>query len=220
MSACSTDREKDVLKVYGRDNSINVRKVLWACAELGIEYRREDWGIGFRSPREPAFLGMNPNAMVPVIDDGGFVLWESNTILRYLAGQYGGAALALYPAAPRERARIDQWIDWQASDLNRSWSYAFMALVRKSPAHGDAQQLAASIDNWGSFMRVLEQQLQQTGAYVAGDAFTLADIPIGLSVNRWFGTPFPHPDLPAVARYYELLTAREGFRAFGRNGMA
>ncbi|WP_050467509.1 glutathione S-transferase family protein [Herbaspirillum chlorophenolicum] len=207
-----------MLKIYGRDNSINVRKVLWACAELGIEYLHEDWGIGFRSTREPAFLGMNPNAMVPVIDDDGFVLWESNSILRYLVGQYGGGAL--YPAAPRERARIDQWIDWQASDLNRSWSYAFMALVRKSPVHGDAQQLVASIENWSGFMRVLEQKLQQTGAYVAGDAFSLADIPVGLSVNRWFGTPLTRPDLPALAAYYELLTERPGFRAFGRNGMA
>lgn len=207
-----------MLKIYGRDNSINVRKVLWACAELGIACQREDWGIGFRSTREPAFLDMNPNAMVPVIDDDGFVLWESNAILRYLAGQYGGGAL--YPAEPRERARIDQWIDWQASDLNRAWSYAFMALVRKSPEHGDAQQLAAAIENWGGFMRVLERQLQRTGAYVAGAAFSLADIPVGLSVNRWFGTPLAHPDLPAVAAYYELLTQRPGFRAFGRNGLA
>ncbi|NUU01543.1 glutathione S-transferase family protein [Herbaspirillum robiniae] len=207
-----------MLTIYGRDSSINVRKVLWACAELGIDYRREDWGNGFRSTREPAFLAMNPNAMVPVIDDDGFVLWESNSILRYLASQYGDGAL--YPAAPRERARVDQWMDWQASDLNRCWSYAFMALVRKSPAHGDAQQLAASIDNWSGFMQVLEQRLQQTGAYVAGDAFSLADIPVGLSVNRWFGTPFEHPALPAVARYYELLDRRQGFRAFGRNGMA
>jgi glutathione S-transferase len=207
-----------VLKIHGRDNSINVRKLLWACAELGIEYQREDWGLGCRPTRDPAFLAMNPNAMVPVIEDDGFVLWESNSILRYLAAQYGGQAL--YPAAPRERARIDQWLDWQASDLNRAWGYAFMALVRKSPAHGDAGQLAASIDGWSGFMRVLEQQLQQTGAYVAGQAFTLADIALGLSVNRWFGTPFQHPELPAVAAYYELLTERPGFRAFGRNGMA
>jgi glutathione S-transferase len=207
-----------VLTIYGRDSSINVRKVLWACAELGIAYRREDWGNGFRSTREPSFVAMNPNAMVPVIDDGGFVLWESNAILRYLAAQYGDGTL--YPAAPKQRARIDQWMDWQASDLNRSWSYAFMALVRQSPAHGDQQQLAASIDNWSGFMRVLDQRLQETGAYIAGDRFTLADIPVGLSVNRWFGTPFQHPALPAAARYYDLLNEREGFRAFGRNGMA
>ncbi len=207
-----------MLKIYGRDNSINVRKVLWACAELGIAFEREDWGAGFRPTSEAGFLAMNPNAMVPVIDDDGFVLWESNSILRYLAAQYGGSAL--YPAAPRERARVDQWLDWQASDLNRSWSYAFMALARKSPEHGDAQQVAASITGWTRFMQVLEQQLQHSGGYVAGADFTLADIAVGLSVNRWFGTPFEHAPLPAVAAYFERLTERPGFRTYGRNGMA
>ncbi len=207
-----------MLKIYGRDNSINVRKVLWACAELGIAFEREDWGAGFRPTSEAGFLAMNPNAMVPVIDDDGFVLWESNSILRYLAAQHGGSAL--YPAAPRERARIDQWLDWQASDLNRSWSYAFMALARKSPEHGDAQQVAASIAGWTRFMQVLEQQLQHSGGYVAGADFTLADIAVGLSVNRWFGTPFEHAPLPAVAAYFERLTKRPGFRTYGRNGMA
>lgn len=207
-----------MLKIYGRDNSINVRKVLWACAELGIAFEREDWGAGFRPTSDAGFLAMNPNAMVPVIDDDGFVLWESNSILRYLAAQHGGSAL--YPAAPRERARIDQWLDWQASDLNRSWSYAFMALARKSPEHGDAQQVAASITGWTRFMQVLEQQLQHSGGYVAGADFTLADIAVGLSVNRWFGTPFEHAPLPAVAAYFERLTERPGFRTYGRNGMA
>ena len=207
-----------MLTIYGRDNSINVRKVLWACSELDIAFERQDWGIGFKSTSEPSFVAMNPNAMVPVIDDDGFVLWESNSILRYLAGQYGDGAL--YPQAPRLRARIDQWIDWQASDLNRSWSYAFMALVRKSAEHGDAQQLAASIAGWTRFMQVLEQQLQHSGGFVACPAFTLADIPVGLSVNRWFGTPLEHAPLPAVAAYYERLSERPGFRAYGRNGMA
>jgi glutathione S-transferase len=155
-----------MLTIYGRDNSINVRKVLWACAELGIAFERQDWGIGFKPTSEPSFLAMNPNAMVPVIDDEGFVLWESNSILRYLAAQHGGSAL--YPQEPRLRARIDQWLDWQASDLNRSWSYAFMALARKSPEHGDAQQVAASIAGWTRFMQVLEQQLQHSGGFVAG----------------------------------------------------
>ncbi|MBG7622175.1 glutathione S-transferase [Herbaspirillum sp. AP02] len=207
-----------MLRIYGRDNSINVRKVLWVCAELGIAFEREDWGAGFRPTSEAGFVAMNPNAMVPVIDDDGFVLWESNSILRYLAAQHGGSAL--YPGTPRERARVDQWLDWQASDLNRSWSYAFMALARKSPDHGDAQQVAASIAGWTRFMQVLEQQLQHSGGYVAGPDFSLADIAVGLSVNRWFGTPFEHAPLPAVAAYFERLTERPGFRLYGRNGMA
>ncbi|MPT39828.1 MAG: glutathione S-transferase [Achromobacter sp.] len=205
-----------MLNILGKASSINVRKVLWACVELRLPFKREDWGSGFRSPAEPGFLALNPNAMVPVIQDGDFVLWESNTIIRYLASQYGGDAL--YPAAPKLRARVDQWMDWQATDLNRSWSYAFMALARQSAAHRDAAATEASCQAWAHCMGTLEQRLSQTGAYVAGEAFSLADIPVGLSVNRWFLTPFDKPRLPAVAAYYDRLAEREGYRQHGRNG--
>ncbi|MYZ43929.1 glutathione S-transferase family protein [Schauerella aestuarii] len=205
-----------MLRILGKASSINVRKVLWTCEELALPFEREDWGAGWRSTHSAEFLALNPNAMVPVIQDGDFVLWESNAIIRYLATQYGGAAL--YPAQARNRAKIDQWIDWQASDLNRSWSYAFMALARQSPAHADADAVAASCTAWSGFMQVLEQQLQRTGAYVAGAAFSLADIPVGLSVNRWFRTPFAHPDLPAVTAYFARLGERPGFRKHGDNG--
>ncbi|MNQ15810.1 Glutathione S-transferase GstB [compost metagenome] len=207
-----------MLKILGKPTSINVRKVLWACAELNLAFEREDWGIGFQPTTDPGFLALNPNAMVPVLQDGDFVLWESNSILRYLAAQYGGQHL--YPAEPKPRARVDQWMDWQASDLNRSWSYAFMALARQSPVHRDAASIEASCQGWAQFMRVLDQRLAATGAYVAGGAFTLADIPIGLSVNRWFETPFDKPALPAVAAYYDRLAGREGYRRYGRNGTA
>lgn len=207
-----------MLKILGKASSINVRKVLWTCAELDLSFTREDWGAGFQSTSEPSFLALNPNAMVPVIQDGNFVLWESNSIIRYLAAQYGDAAL--YPAEPRARARVDQWLDWQASDLNRSWSYAFMAPARQSPAHQDAASIDASRRAWDGYMGVLEQQLARTGAYVAGDAFTLADIAIGLSVNRWFATPCAKPDMPAVQAYYDRLNQREGYRLYGRNGTA
>lgn len=210
-----------MLKILGKASSINVRKVLWTCAELNLPFTREDWGSGFQPTSDPRFLALNPNAMVPVIQDGDFVLWESNSIIRYLAAQYGGQAL--YPAEPKLRARVDQWMDWQATDLNRSWSYAFMALARQSPAHQDAASVAASCQAWGLYMGILDTRLAQTGAYVAGEAFSLADIPIGLSVNRWFATPFgpahEKPTLPAVSAYYDRLAAREGYRLYGRNGM-
>lgn len=207
-----------MLKILGKASSINVRKVLWACAELDLPFEREDWGSGFQSTSEPAFLALNPNAMVPVIQDGDFVLWESNSIIRYLAAQYGG--LDLYPAEPRLRARVDQWMDWQATDLNRSWSYAFMALVRESPTHRDRAAIEASCREWASFMAILDRRLEQAGGYVAGPAFSLADIPVGLSVNRWFSTPFDKPRLPAVAAYYDRLAERAGYRLYGRNGTA
>ncbi|MBV8666992.1 MAG: glutathione S-transferase [Burkholderiaceae bacterium] len=203
------------ITILGRASSINVKKVLWTCAELGLAFEREDWGGNTRPTTSPEFLAWNPNAMVPVIRDGEFVLWESNSIIRYLANRYGDAVL--YPAEPTARARVDQWMDWQASDLNRSWSYAFMALVRESPAHRDKTQIAASCDDWARHMAILDRQLE-AGAYVTGAAFTLADIPIGLSVHRWFSTPFEHAKFPAVEAYYKRLRERAGFREYGANG--
>lgn len=206
-----------MLNILGRAASINVRKVLWTCIELDQPFNQENWGAGFQSTSDEAFLTLNPNAMVPVIQDGDFVLWESNSIIRYLASSR--AAEWLYPSAPRDRARVDQWIDWQASDLNKAWGYAFMAQIRKSPEHQEAGHIAASVHIWSTLMAVLEQQLRRTGRFVTGDQFTLADIPIGLSVHRWYSTPLAHPDFPAVAAYYERLTARPGYQRYGRNGI-
>lgn len=205
-----------MLQILGRASSINVRKVLWTCAELDIAFEREDWGTGFRSTQTPEFLALNPNAMVPVIRDDDFVLWESNTIIRYLASRYGGESF--YPTPAQARARVDQWLDWQATDLNNAWSYAFMSLVRHSPAHQDSAALAQACSTWSRHMAILERQLDSTGAYVSGDAFSLADIAIGLSVQRWFATPLEHPPLPAVAAYYERLSQRPGYLLHGRNG--
>ncbi|WP_263261739.1 glutathione S-transferase family protein [Pseudomonas sp. RIT-PI-S] len=202
-----------MLKVLGRTSSINVRKVLWACTELQLPTtREEDWGAGFRSPTAPEFLALNPNAQIPVLIDKDFVLWESNSIVRYLANAYGGERL--YPQAARERARVDQWLDWQASELNPSWGYVFHSLVRKNPAYQDATALREGQQRWCAAMAILEQQLQRTGGFVSGEQFSLADIVIGLSVNRWFGTPFERPDLPAVNAYYARLAERESFFLF------
>lgn len=206
-----------MLKILGKPSSINVRKVLWTCAELGLPFEREDWGDGFRPTRTPEFLSLNPNAMVPVIVDGDFVLWESNAICRYLCAQYGGASLL--PAAPAERARVEQWMDWQATELNNAWRYAFMALVRGSAAHRDAAQVSASVAGWNRQIGILEGQLGATGAYATGDNFTLADIVLGLSVNRWMMTPMQRPTYPLVTLYYQRLHARSGFAEYCGNGV-
>ena len=131
------------MRILGKAGSINVRKVLWTASELGIPLEREDWGSGFRSTQEPEFLALNPNAMVPVLVDGDAVLWESNTISRYLATRYGDGRLL--PADALARAKVEQWMDWQATELNNAWRYAFMGLVRGSPAHQDPVQIAAGI---------------------------------------------------------------------------
>ena len=162
------------LKILGRTSSINVRKVLWTCQELGIDYKREDWGIGYTPTQSPEFLALNPNAQVPVLIDDHGVLWESNTICRYLVGLY--ERHDLLPAEPAPRARVEQWMDWQATELNPSWGYAFHALVRQNPDYQDPQRIQAGVQAWNSKMGLLEQQVLKTGAYVAGDEFTLAEL--------------------------------------------
>ncbi|MEZ5830496.1 MAG: glutathione S-transferase family protein [Dongiaceae bacterium] len=205
-----------MLQILGRISSINVRKVLWTCDEIGIPYEREDWGAGFRSTQDPAYLALNPNGLVPVIKDDGFVLWESNTICRYLAAKHGRTDLL--PGETRSRALVEQWMDWVATELNASWRYAFLALSRKDPAYTDEAQIAASVQRWNKMIGILDRQLASTGPFVTGGIFTLADILIGLSVHRWRMTPMAKPDYPAVAAFYERLSQRPAFMAHGPNG--
>jgi len=206
-----------LLRILGRASSINVRKVLWTCREIGIDYSREDFGTGFASTATPEFLGMNPNGLVPVIEDEAGTLWESNTICRYLAAKHGRTDLL--PTDPRQRARVEQWMDWGATDLNTSWRYAFIGLIWRDPAFQDAQQIAASIVKWNATMGILERHLASTGAFAAGDTFTLADVVLGLAVNRWLMTPIERPDYPAIAAYFERLKQRPGFIEHGCNGL-
>lgn len=205
-----------MLTILGKASSINVRKVLWTCGEIKLAYQREDWGSGFQSTENPGFLALNPNAMVPVIKDENFVLWESNTICRYLADKHGRHDLL--PTLAQGRAQVEQWMDWQATELNNSWRYAFLALVRLNPAYSDPEQRQASIQSWNRHMGILERQLNSTGTFVAGNTFTLADVVMGLSVNRWWMTPMDKPDYPAVAAYYQRLSQRPAFMEHGRNG--
>lgn len=204
------------MKVLGKAASINVRKVLWTLAEIGVPYEREDWGDGFRPTQTPEFLALNPNAMVPVLVDGGFVLWESNTICRYLCGVHGRSDLL--PAEPRARAQVEKWMDWQATDLNTAWRYPFMSLVRRNPAYQDPVQLAAGVASWNRQIAILERHLEQGSAFVAGEEFTLADIVLGLSANRWQMTLSERPSTPAIDAWMERMADRAGFAEHCRNG--
>jgi glutathione S-transferase len=205
-----------MLVVHGYAQSINVRKVLWACAELDLEFRREDWGGGFRSTTDAALLAMNPVGMVPVIDDGGVVVWESNVIVRYLAASRGRDDLL--PRNPADRSRVERWMDWQASDFNNSWRVAFQGLVRRNPAFQDANAIDASAKAFSRMVGVVDGELGRTGAYIAGKTFTVADIVIGLSLHRWQSTPIDRPIFANVERYLALLDGRNGFIEYGRNG--
>ena len=206
-----------MLKILGKPTSINVRKVLWLCEELALAHELEPWGSGVRDTKVPEFLALNPNALVPVLVDGDAVLWESNTICRYLAGKAGRDDLL--PRDSLARARVEQWMDWQVSDMNNAWRTAYMGLVRKSPAHQDLAAVAASVATWNRHVVMLDEQLARTGAFAAGPAFTLADIGIGLSVNRWYLTPIDRPALVHVQAYYDRLAERAPFQLHGRNGM-
>jgi len=206
-----------MLTILGKSPSINVRKVLWTCAEIGIPFQQEEFGAGAQAVNTPQFMALNPNALVPVIQDEDFVLWESNTICRYLANKHGRHDLL--PIDPRARAQVEQWMDWQATELNNAWRYAFMALVKKSPAHTDLQAINSSIDNWNRHMAIFETQLQKTGAYATGADFSLADIVLGLSTHRWLSMSMARPALPAVSAYYEKLSLRRAFMQYGRNGL-
>lgn len=203
-----------MLKVYGRTNSINVRKVLWMLDELGLTYEREDWGRGFRSTDDPEFRKINPVGVVPVIDDGDFRLRESHTIVRYLADKHGRADL--YPKDLRQRATIEAWMDWAATDFANGMRPVFHGLVVKNPAFADKVEAGAA--EWAAQMRVLDEHLSAKGPYVMGPNFTIGDIPVGLVVNRWFAIPFQKPEFKAVSAYYDRLAQRPPYQAHGRNG--
>lgn len=207
-----------MLKILGRASSINVRKVLWTCAEIGLPFEREDWGIGFKPTSDAAFTALNPNALVPVVQQGDFVLWESNTICRWLASEH--VREDLLPSTPRERALVERWMDWQATELNSAWRYAFYALVRKSARHQDSAQIEASVQQWNRAMSLLDVQLHCTGAFVAGQHFTLADVVLGVSTHRWLATPIQRPALPHVAAYHRRLSERPGFQTHVPSGGA
>lgn len=203
-----------MIKVYGRANSINVRKALWMLDEVGEKFEREDWGRGFRPTDDPEFQKINPVGVVPVIDDGNFRLRESNTIVRYLARKH--SRTDLYPEDIKTRATIEAWMDWASTDFANGMRPVFHGLIVKNPAY--ANQIESGAREWGKQMQVLDLHLAANGPYVMGESFTVADIPVGLVVNRWFGIKFDKPEFNAVATYYDRLAERAPYRTHGRNG--
>ena len=211
-----------MIQVLGKASSINVRKVLWTCAELKLECVQTEYGSGTANTvSSPDFLRLNPNGMVPVLLDDDVVLWESNTICRYLSNRYDrNLTDRLLPEAAASRAQVEKWMDWQATELNTAWRYAFMATVRLSPDHRDLMAIERSVSQWNRLMGIVDQQLKKTGAWMAGDQFSLADIVIGMSLNRWRMSPIDRPHLPFVDAYEKRLMEREAYRLYGANGVA
>jgi len=206
------------IRILGRANSFNARKVLWACDEIGIPFTREDFGRGFQPTNTPEFLRLNPTGQVPVVIDGDLVLRESNTILRYLAARHG--AEAIYPADPAARAGIEQWMDWVAYDVTHSLRGAFLGGQLQEPPWNNPWFVEQGRKDLTAQMRLLDSHLGADRPYVAGQAFSLADIPVGLVVNRWFSiVELDRPELPGLAAYHDRLTQRPAYRKHGRNGL-
>ena len=209
-----------MLTVYGRANSINVRKVLWMLDEVGEPYARQDWGRGYRATSEPEFMAFSTFGVVPVIDDDGFVLRESHTIVRYLATKH--RRTDLYPSGLKPRALAEAWMDWGQTDLYAAARPVFHAMIVTAKDPKTAIAPADGVAAWTTQMQRLEATLKPSGksggSYLMGPDFTIADIPVGLVVNRWFTLKFEKPALPAVQGYYDRLAERPAYRAHGRNG--
>lgn len=196
-----------MLKVWGRKNSSNLQKVVWCCAELNLPFERIDMAGSFGFT--PEYLAMNPNKVVPTIDDDGFILWESNVIVRYLAAKHGHGTL--YPDDLRERAEADRWMDWQQTTLWAAMRPLFMGYIRTRADQRDQSALDAAQRQSEHVVGIFDRYLADR-AYVAGERFTMGDIPPGIAIYRWFAFPIERPDFPHVARWYKALTERPGFR--------
>ena len=198
-----------MLVVWGRKNSVNVQKVLWCCEEMPLGYERIDAGMAFGVVNTPQYLRLNPNGLVPTIDDEGFVLWESNAIVRYLAAKH--AAGSLWPEDFALRADADRWMDWQLSTFWPAIRTLFMGLIRTPPDKRDPRALEESRGKTAEVLRVLDAHLA-THEYIAGDKFTMGDIPLGCGVWRWMALPVERPALPNVQRWFDSLTQRPAYQ--------
>ncbi len=199
-----------MLKLWGRTNSVNVQKAIWVLAETGAPHQRIDAGMAFGIVKTPEYRDMNPNALVPTLDDDGFILWESNAIVRYLASKF--PEKGLYPADLKQRADADRWMDWQQTTFNPALGVAFWGLIRTSVEKRDQAAIATAMATTAELTERLESLLA-TRPYVAGDSFTMGDIPIGCSVHRWLNLPVERPSRPHVEAWYKRLMARPAARA-------
>jgi glutathione S-transferase len=197
-----------MLKVWGRRNSTNVQKVLWCLAELEVPHDRIDAGMEFGIVNTPEFLAKNPNGQVPMAEDGDLVLWESNSIVRYLAAKHGAGGL--WPLDAGLRARSDRWMDWVLSQMMPVLGTVFRNLIRTPPERRNQAEIDNGIRRMETLWPMVEGAL--TEPYLAGDTLTIGDIAIGVCVYRWYGLPIERPELPNLQAYHARLAERPCFR--------
>ncbi|RAI39749.1 glutathione S-transferase family protein [Rhodoplanes roseus] len=198
-----------MLKIWGRTTSSNVQKVMWAIGELGLEHERADLGGPFGGNKEPDYLALNPNGLIPTLQDGNFVLWESNAIVRYLAEVHGPEPLQ--PADPRSRALAGQWMDWQLTVAAPAIIPVFWQLVRTAPDKRDEAAIATGKEKSIAAFGILDAALAKS-AYLAGDTFSYGDIPVAIMARRFLELVTERPSMSNLERWYAAVDLRPAFQ--------
>ncbi len=197
-----------MLTIWGRANSSNVKKVLWCAEELDLAYDRREAGGAFGVVDTAEYRRLNPTGLVPTIEDGGFVLWESNAIVRYLAATYGRDLLWLED--PRHRGHADRWMDWSSTAFVPVFTPIFRGLVRTPPEQRDRAAIEAAVAAAGRLLAIPEAALAEW-PYLSGDGLGIGDIPLGVLIHGWFNLPIERPATPHLARWYALLKERPAY---------
>lgn len=198
-----------MLVVWGRNNSVNVQKALWCCEEIGLRYERIDAGAAFGLVNTPEYRKLNPNGLVPTIEDDGFVLWESNAVVRYLAAKHSEGRL--WPRDALTRANADRWMDWQQTTVWPALRPLFMGLVRTVPEKRDPHVLEESRLKTADVLGIVDRHLGSS-EFAAGEDFTMGDIPLGCAVWRWMALPIERPPLPNLRRWFDALAQRPAYQ--------
>lgn len=197
-----------MLKIWGRSNSNNVRKVLWCAEEAQLSYERIDVGGPFGQLDQPEFLARNPNGLIPVLEDADLLLWESNAIVRYLAATYGAGTL--YLQNPAQRAVGDKWMDWTTSSFATAFATLFIGLVRTAPEQRDAQAIEAARLRCCQMLALAEQALGEQ-PFLSGASFAMGDIPLGCFIHSWLSLPIERPSQPNLQAWYARLCQRPAY---------
>ncbi|MGE4371537.1 MAG: glutathione S-transferase family protein [Xanthobacter sp.] len=198
------------MKIWGRRNSNNVRKVLWCAEELGLSYEHIDAGGAFGLVQEPAYLAMNPNGLVPCLDDDGFILWESNVIVRYLAARYGSAPFL--PDDIQARASAEKWMDWTSTSFAAPFRDVFWNMVRATPEERDEAAIERGLEQCAHLLAMANAALS-TRPFLSGPVLGIGDIPLGCMAYSWFEMPISRPFLPHLEAWYDRLKVRPAYQA-------
>ena len=200
-----------MIKIWGRNTSSNVQKAMWAVGELKLEHQRIDIGGAFGMNREPKYLAMNPNGLVPTLEEeDGFLLWELNSVVRYLAGKYDKTG-ALEPKDAHQRGLAGQWMDWQLTVCGPAITPVFWGLIRTPPEKRDMAAIKAGAEKTVAAFKILDAQLGRT-AFVAGPTFSYGDIPVGVMCYRYVQLVADRPPTPNLDRWYGAISARQAFK--------